>query len=100
MILFISLLILGPLLWILSLVLLKSWRYFWLYFLANLIVLVGYLAILSTSSLAYFGHDEYGLGRLLILVAAVMMHTLLGFFFALGFGFRQRRGRGINSMAE
>lgn len=100
MILFISLLILGPLLWIFSLVLLKSWRYFWLYFVANLVLLVGYLAILSTSPLSYFGHDEYGLRRLLILMAAVMVHTMLGFFFALGFEFRQRRRRGSNSMVE
>lgn len=83
-ILFISLLLASPVLWLGSLLLLKSWHRFWPFFALNALLLVGYLGLFS-SGLVSLGHDEYGLNWLFAVLSAIVLHTVLGFGFAVGY---------------
>jgi len=78
---FLSLVLAAPLLWLISLFLLRRWPYFRLFFICNLVVLAAYLVLIGQFP---FGHDEYGLGRLFVGAGAVAGHALLGFIFAVG----------------
>ena len=44
--------------------------------------MVGYLTWLTQSKIEFLGHDEYGLGQLLLITAVVFGHILAGFIFA------------------
>lgn len=89
--LFLFLLLASPALWLVSLFLLMDWRRFWRFFLLNLLVLIGYLWVLSSPTLVSFGHDEYGLGWLFAVLMAVVLHVVLGFGFAVGFRLYRRQ---------
>jgi carbon starvation protein CstA len=89
--LFVYLLLAAPVLWLGSLLLLKSWRRFWPFFGLNAGLLAAYLYVLGSTNLIDYGHDEYGLGRLFAMLMAVVLHVLLGFVFAVGFRLQQRR---------
>jgi hypothetical protein len=85
------LLLASPVLWIFSLLLLMDWRRFWGFFLPNLGLLAGYLWLLLGTNLLRFGQDEYGLRQIFGALAAVVLHVVLGFGFAVGFRIYQRR---------
>lgn len=91
--LLLSLLIASPLLWLLSLLWLSSWQHIRPFFALNLVVLVAYLLVLTSPGGSAFEADPYGLGRIFLIVAAVLSHVLLGFIFALGYYLKSRRAR-------
>lgn len=74
---------LGILSWIVSIYLVRSWEYFWLYFGINLMVLTAYTVYIWNADLNFLGHDEYRLGKLLILIALPICHAILGFGIAI-----------------
>jgi len=41
------------------------------------------MAWLTNSELNFLGHDEYGLGRLFLIVEVVLGHVIAGFVFAI-----------------
>ena len=88
------LLLLTPALWIISLVLLAGWHYFWRFFIVNLLVLSAYVFVFTSISWVNYGHDEYGLGRIVYPTLACVVHVLAGFTFAVAF---YSRRRAINS---
>lgn len=75
-----ALVLASPFLWLISVRLLRNWRYFWLFFALNSVLLLFHL-LLNTQLLS-FGHDEYGLARLSATIVTIVVHTILGFFFA------------------
>ena len=79
------LVLISPILWISSIFLLKDWKHFWKFFIANTLILIIYLVLILAPDLINLGHDEYGLKRLGAIVAAVFTHVILGLFFALRF---------------
>ncbi len=48
----------------------------------NLVLLIGYMAWLTQSELIFLGHDEYGLGRLFLIVKVIIGHVIAVFVFA------------------
>jgi len=80
----IALILMIPLgLWIISLYWLSKWAKFWTFFLINLVLLISYMTWLTKSELNFLGHDEYGLGRLFLIVGVVLGHVIAGFVFAI-----------------
>lgn len=75
--------IIGFTLWILSIYLIRSWKYFWAYFAINFLILATYTSYTLLGDLKFMGQDEYGLGRLLLLFALPIGHTIIGFVIAL-----------------
>ncbi|GAB3227774.1 hypothetical protein GCM10027346_11510 [Hymenobacter seoulensis] len=78
----------SPLLWLVSVHLLRNWQYFWRYFICNLLVLCAHLYL--TLQVLHLGHDEYGLKRLVAVLGAIVVHTLLGFGLALAIRYGHR----------
>ncbi len=70
--------IIGLALWILSIYLVRKWKYFWAYFFINLLIVISYLIYILYGSLTFLGHDEYGLGRLFLLFSWPIKHAILG----------------------
>ncbi|KQC29640.1 hypothetical protein [Flagellimonas eckloniae] len=70
-------------LWILSIFLVKSWRHFWLYLITNFLIVLIYTINTLYGKLEFIGHDEYGLGRLMLLFVFPIAHAVIGFIFAL-----------------
>ncbi|WP_460620703.1 hypothetical protein [Hymenobacter tenuis] len=78
----------SPLLWLVSVHLLRNWQYFWRYFLCNLLLLIGYAYIVL--AVLPFANDAYGLGRLFAVLGAIVVHTFLGFGLALAIRYGHR----------
>ena len=55
--------------WVFSIYLIRNWSYFWSYFILNFIILITYTCYALYGGLTFIGHDEYGMGRLLMLFA-------------------------------
>lgn len=70
--------VLGLASWIASLYLVRRWEHFWFYFGINFIVLIAYSIYILNADLSFLGHDEYGLGRLSMLIALPICHAILG----------------------
>ncbi|KAA9332340.1 hypothetical protein F0P96_12745 [Hymenobacter busanensis] len=87
---FLSCLLASPMLWLISLYLLRRWSHFPAFFAANTALLIVYLYVLFHPTLISFGHDEYGLGRLFGLFCTVTAHVVLGFLFAVAFRWKRR----------
>ena len=75
--------IIGLALWILSIYLTRSWKHFWTYFAINFLIIIAYVSYTLYGGLKFLGHDEYGLGRLLMLFALPFGHAIIGFIIAL-----------------
>ncbi len=75
--------IIGLILWIWSIYLIKNWRYFWIYFIINFLIVTSYIIYTIYGNLSFLGHDEYGLGRLFMLFVFPIGHSILGFIIAL-----------------
>lgn len=79
----ILLLILVPLiLWVSSMYMLSDWNKFIPFFIANGILIVGYVLFLIYGK-SIGGHDEYGLGFFFRLVVCLLTHVLVVFIFAI-----------------
>ena len=70
-------------LWMLSLYWLSKWAKFWTFFLINLVLVFLYMTWLTQSELKFLGHDEYGLGRLFLIVEVLIGHIIAGFIFVI-----------------
>lgn len=70
-------------LWTLSIYLIRSWKHFWPYFFTNFLILLIYTINTLYGKLEFIGHDEYGLGRLMLLFAFPIVHAFVGFIVAL-----------------
>jgi hypothetical protein len=77
-------------LWVASLWLLRGWRYFWRFFACNAVLLLGHLYL--NIQVLDFGHDEYGLGRLIATGGTVVLHAGLGLLVAVAVRWRQHSG--------
>ncbi|MEP3237261.1 MAG: hypothetical protein ABJO12_01295 [Flavobacteriaceae bacterium] len=75
--------VLGLISWIASLYLVRRWEHFWFYFGINFIVLIAYSVYILNADLSFLGHDEYGLGRLSMLITLPICHAILGFVIAI-----------------
>lgn len=88
----------SPLIWLVSILMLKDWRHIWKYALINFVVLIAYGITILMTDLIDFGHVEYGLKKLFAFIASVVIHILLGFIFAVGYKLRKRIDTTTNSM--
>ncbi|RAK65859.1 hypothetical protein [Hymenobacter edaphi] len=78
-------LLLLPLLWILTLYLLSDWPHFRRFLWFNRLLLLGYVVVLLGTEWQSFGHDEYGLGKLLLALLVLIAHVVSGVVFAFGY---------------
>ena len=53
-----------------------------LFFLINLIILIGYLTWLTQSKLDFLGTDPYGLRQIFLIATIIIGHIIAGFIFA------------------
>ena len=75
--------LLVPILWIWTVLILLNWRYFNPFFLLNAVLIVGYLYAFLTGIVGFFGHNEYGLGRIMAVIILLVSHVVLAFLFAI-----------------
>ena len=78
----------GLILWLLSIYLVRKWKYFWVYFGINLIIIAIYTNYTVYGNLEFLGHDEYGLGRLMMLFAVPIVHVSISFIIAIVINYR------------
>ena len=84
-------LVIGFVLWILTIYLVRKWKYFWIFFATNLLIIAIYTAYLTYGDLNFIGHDEYGLPRLMVLVATPLLHVLISFIIAIIVSYRLKK---------
>ena len=89
--LFLFVLISTPILWIISIFIFKEWKYFGKLFLINTIILICYGYLILYTNLNFVGHDEYGLGKILLLVSSLIIHTILNFGLALFYKYKLKK---------
>lgn len=87
--------IIGLALWIWSIYLVRNWKYFWVYFLINLIIMASYFIYLVYGDLNFLGHDEYGLGRLYLFFSWPIKHAIVGSVIAIIINRKITRNRTI-----
>ena len=81
----------GLVLWILSIYLVREWKHFWVFFAINLLILAIYSTYTIYGNLNFLGHDEYGLGRLMMLFAIPIIHVLIAFILAMVINYRLKK---------
>ncbi|EAR01252.1 hypothetical protein FB2170_11046 [Maribacter sp. HTCC2170] len=81
----------GLVLWILSIYLVRKWKYFWIFFAVNFAILTIYTIYTIYGNLSFLGHDEYGLGRLIMLFAVPLIHVLVAFVLAIIIRYRLKK---------
>ncbi|PWJ31534.1 hypothetical protein BC781_1244 [Sediminitomix flava] len=59
-----------------------------MFFVINLIILIGYIFVFTRFQLSFLGHDEYGLAKLFLIISVVSIHIIAVFIFAI-FKYRQ-----------
>jgi len=90
---FLAALILAPLLWLFSISALTTWRYFFYFFLFNLVVFILYTYMHFRYGLIDLGHDEYGLGGMVVYIIAILSHIAVGTLVAIIFKKRKARAK-------
>lgn len=78
----------GFVVWLLSIYLVREWKYFCVFFATNLLIIAIYSTYTIYGDLSYLGHDEYGLGRLIMLFAIPLVHVLISFSIAIVINYR------------
>ena len=78
-------------LWIFSIYLVRKWKNFWVFFTTNLLIAAIYTTYLTYGDLSFLGHDEYGLPRLMVLVATPLLHVLISFIIAIIVSYRLKK---------
>jgi hypothetical protein len=81
----------GFALWLLSIYLVREWKYFWVFFATNLLIIAIYSTYTIYGDLNFLGHDEYGLGRLMMLFAIPIVHVLISFVIAIVVNYRLKK---------
>ncbi len=77
-----------PVLWIISIVLLRKWKHIIRYFIGNTILVLVYFFGLFYSKISFFEHDEYGLNIVFLFLMIIGAHTIIGFIFALYYKYK------------
>lgn len=72
-----------PILWIVSIYLLRKWNKVFRYFSINLIVLLTYLYLTLFSDFKFFKEDQLGLKIVFLFIYILLFHTIANFIFAL-----------------
>lgn len=86
---FLAILILAPLVWLFSISALTTWRYFFYFFLFNLVVFIIYTYTHFKYGLLDVGQDEYGLGGMIVYVGTLLTHIAISALVAIAI--RKRR---------
>ncbi|SHJ42441.1 hypothetical protein SAMN04488007_0291 [Maribacter aquivivus] len=81
----------GLVLWALSIYLVRKWKHFWIFFAINFAILAIYTTYIIYGNLDFLGHDEYGLGRLMMLFAIPLIHVLIAFILAMVINYRLQK---------
>lgn len=74
-----------PILWIVSIYLLRKWNKVYRYFIINLLVLLSYLYLTFFSDFKFFKEDQLGLKIVFLFIYILLFHTIANFIFALFF---------------
>ena len=90
------LVLISPILWISSIIILKDWKHFWKFFIANTVIILIYLILIFVPDLIDLGHDEYGLKKLMMVITAIFTHIILGVTFAIGYRLKIRKAKAEN----
>lgn len=77
--------------WIASLYMTSRWKYFWHYFVANILIFIGYFTYLLNADLVWLGHDEYGLQRLFMMFLFPSIHVIIGFLIAIFIRYKSKK---------
>lgn len=88
---FYFLLILLPVLWIVSIKMLRNWKHIIRYYLMNITVIGLYCLVIFYSNIDYFTHDPYGLRKIFSLLFCLGIHTFIGFLFALYYKYKMEK---------
>ena len=80
-----------PVLWIISIVLLRKWKHIIRYIISNTILVLIYFLALFYSKITFFEHDEYGLKKVFLFLMIIGAHTIIGFIFALYYKYKMSK---------
>ncbi len=80
---FILFTILLPIMWIISIYILRKWDYFYLFFGLNLVMTVLFYYLITATNIFISGQNEHGLETLYNVVIYVVIHTIVMFAFSL-----------------
>lgn len=91
-------LVLAPLLWLFSISALTTWRYFFYFFLFNLILFLIYTYMHFRYGLVEIGQDEYGLKGMTVYILSLLSHISVAAIVAIIFRKRKRTKEEIESI--
>lgn len=80
-----------PILWIISIVILRKWKHIIWYTISNTISVLVYFFVLFYSKISFFEHDEYGLNIVFLFLMIIGAHTIIGFIFALYYKYKMSK---------
>lgn len=70
-------------LWAASLYLLSNWKWFWKFVIINTILIIIYIPYILFGKIAYLSHDEYGIGRAMLLFLVPIIHAIIALVFGI-----------------
>ncbi len=82
------LLLLIPVLWIVSVFILRKWKHILVYTIVNALLIAIYFYIIFYSNYKIFLHDEYRLKKIFLFLYIIMTHTIAGFIFAMVYKYK------------
>ncbi len=83
-----SFLALFPILWIVSIVILKKWKHVLKYSVLNVVFTLTYFIVIFYCMNDYFINDSYGLERIIYFVVLFIIQSLTSFIFALYYKYK------------
>ena len=72
-----------PILWIISIYLLRKRKEIYRYFIVHLVLFIAYLYLVLFSNFKFFEYDQLGLKKVFLFIFILLFHTLANFIFAL-----------------
>ena len=78
-------------LWISSLLILSKSKYFFVYIILNIIIIIFYAYLITQTSILNKETDPYGLEDILLLIVFLMSHSIIGFTFAKYYSFLNKK---------
>lgn len=82
------LLLLIPILWIVSIFMLRKWKHILIYSILNAFLIAVYFYLIFYSNYKIFLYDEYRLKKIFLFLYIIMSHTIVGFIFALVYKYK------------
>jgi Na+-transporting NADH:ubiquinone oxidoreductase subunit NqrD len=95
--LFIIVLIISPFLWLATFLMTSQSKSFKKIFLSHCIVMALYLTFLISYSHIITGQDPYGLGQMMLLILAIVLHIVIGFIHGLYVRKKMRQSGGYKT---